>query len=167
MSSVMKKEVNTRCKSVRANLFTVVCLIDWPSIDIVKPKSSLEAYLYISYASLILTSTSPVIPPSLPISLFYRSMLKTNSRIFQSIGWWWSTIDIEVVNSPDFWIKRSRTKKMNNTVSRNYFSVINLIKENNVLCWSPSITLKGFLIKQEQVVTITLWYHAMFNIDFS
>ena len=86
MSSVMKKEVKTRCKSVRANLFTVVRLIDWPSIAIVKPKGYLEAYLYISYASLILTSTSPVIPPSLPISLFYRSMLKINSRIFQSTG---------------------------------------------------------------------------------
>ena len=85
MSIVMNGEVIMHCKSVTANLLKVVGILVEPSIDIVKPKGHIEAYLSIGQPHITVTSSSPVIYPSLYISFFFSSMLRSISRSRQSI----------------------------------------------------------------------------------
>ena len=53
------------CKSVMANLFTVVVLLVETSTAIEKTKGFLESYIYISKNLFTVTYISPVIPPFL------------------------------------------------------------------------------------------------------
>ena len=103
MSTVMNKGVKIHCKEVTANFFIVVGLVVEPSKDIAKTKSYIETSSPISQPSITVTSCSSVIPPFLFISFFFRSMLKTKSRIHQTRGWRWSSVESEVRNSSDLY----------------------------------------------------------------
>ena len=64
MSKVMNEGVRMHCKSVMANLFTLVGLLVETSTAIQK-KGSLEASIFISTNYITVTYSSPVIPPLL------------------------------------------------------------------------------------------------------
>ena len=78
ISTVMNKGVKMCCKSVMANLYTVVSLLAEPITSITKPKGYLEAYISIGQPPITVTYSSPIIPPSLPSSFFYSSMMRFN-----------------------------------------------------------------------------------------
>ena len=86
VSTVIKEGVKMCCKAVTAKFLTVVGLLYENSKEIIKPKSYPEAYLSISKYPIAVTSSSPVIYISLSISLFFSSILRSNSRSHQSIG---------------------------------------------------------------------------------
>ena len=69
-------------------------------------------------------------------------MLITSYKIRRSIGSWWSTVHSEVVKSPDFCGTIIITVNIYCTASRNFLSIIYLIKERFVLFRSPSISWK-------------------------
>ena len=133
------------CKAVIANFFAVLVLLVKPSIYIENQKGSLEAYLSIMWPPIIVASSSPVIPPSLPSSFFFSSMPRSNSRRHQIIGWQWITVESYVINSSDLCRMRITTGKMKCMSSRNFLSVIDLIKERYVIFWSPSISWKRII----------------------
>ena len=70
MSTVMNEGVRMRYKVVTANLLKVVGLLVEPSTVISKPVSSLKAYISIRQPTISVTSSSPIISPSLSRSLF-------------------------------------------------------------------------------------------------
>ena len=86
MSTVMNEGVNMIFRAARARNSTVVGLLVEPITSISKPKGYLESYPFIRQPYIAVTSSSPVIPPSLVSSLFLSSMLKTKGRIHQSRG---------------------------------------------------------------------------------
>ena len=143
MSTVINEGVEMCCKAVTPNLFTAVGFLIEPSTSITKPKDYLEVCLSIMQPPIALTSSSPVIPPSLPSSFFFSIMLRSNSRIHQSIGWQWSSVESYIGNIYYLCVMRSRTVKTKCTASRNYLSIINLIKEWYIIFRGPSISLKG------------------------
>ena len=84
---MMNKGVGICCKSVTANLITVVDIIIEPSIAIEKPMCSLEKIFLLGNLS------SCIIPPSLPIFFFYSSIMRTNSTTHQIKGLILSSVD--------------------------------------------------------------------------
>ena len=81
MFTVMNDGVKMRYKSVTVNLVTVVGpLVESSITAIANTEGSLEAYLSIRENPITVTSNRPVIPPYLPISLFFSNMLIPNSR---------------------------------------------------------------------------------------
>ena len=111
LSTVMNKGVKMRYKAVTANLLTVVGLLVEPS-KAIKKMSSLEASLSIRQPTITVISSSPFISPPLSRSLFFSSMLISNSRSHQSIGQRWSTVDSYVGNISDLCGRRSRNWKI-------------------------------------------------------
>ena len=142
ISRVMNVGVMILCKSVTANLLTVVGLLVDLSTSIVKPKVSLESYLSIRQPIITLTSSNNVIYPSLSSFLFLRIMIESNSRSYHSIGKRRSNVGIYVGNSADLCVRRIRTGKMNYTENRNCISFIDLVKERYVIFRGPSISRK-------------------------
>ena len=142
MSRVTNKGVMMRCKAVTANLLTVVGLPVEPSTAIAKPKGYLDASLSIRQPPRTVTSSNPVISPSLSSFFFFSSMLRSNSRSHRSIGKQWITVESYVGNSADLYGRRNITGKMKCKASRNYLSIIELIKGRYVLFRGPSISWK-------------------------
>ena len=86
MSRVTNEEVMMHCKAVTENLLVVVGLLFEPSTAIEKSKGLIEASLSISQTIITVTSSIPVISPSLSSSFYLSSMLRSNSISHQSIG---------------------------------------------------------------------------------
>ena len=74
MSMVMNKGVKKGCKGVSANLFAILCILVEPSTAISEKKGYIEEYTATLQPSITVTSSSLVIPPSIPSPLFYSSM---------------------------------------------------------------------------------------------
>ena len=74
-------------------------------------------------------------------------MLRNNIGFHQSRGWQWSTVYSEVINSAALCGIRYRTGKIKGTESRNYLSIIELIKESYIFPGSPVSAVK-ILLKQ-------------------
>ena len=132
MSRVKNEEVMVHCKTVTDNLLTVLGLLVEHSTAITKTKVYLEVPLSIRQPSIKVTSSIPVIYPSLSSSLFFSSMLRSNIRSHWSFN---------VVNSADLCGSIIMNVKTKWTASRNLLSFINLIKGKYVLLWGPSISL--------------------------
>ena len=134
------------CKTITANLLTIVCLLVAPRIFISKPKGSPEAYIPIRQPSWTVTYKYPVIYSSLSSFFYFGSMLRSNSRSHQIIEYWWSTVEIYVRNSaghceswngPGKWSAwQVETVSCSSTSSRGgmLFSRIPVSVGNN--CWS-------------------------------
>ena len=75
------------CKAVTEKLLTLVGpLVEPISTDIAETKGSLEAYISISQPPIRVISNIPVIPPSLPRSIIFFGMLRSNIRSHKIIG---------------------------------------------------------------------------------
>ena len=127
-----------RFKKITANLSKIVCLIVEPITYLAEPKDSPEASLYISQTTWTITSSKPVIYPSLSSFLYFGNMMISN-------GYWWSTVESYVVNSSVCCRGINTTGKMKLTESRNFNSIINLIKGRYVICWSNNIGWKSIV----------------------
>ena len=132
MSRETNEEVVIYFKTVTMNLFTIVQLIFETITSLAKPKASLEAYFSISQLPCTVNSSKPVISPSLFSFFFFGNMIRSNRYS-------WGTVDIHVGNSADSYGGRNTTIKLKLTESRNYISIIKLIKGGYVLSWGPSI----------------------------
>ena len=135
MSRDTNKKVVMCCKTITANLLTIVRLLVEPSTSLVKLKASLETSLYIRQPTWTVTYRKAVISPSLYIFVSFGSMLISNRYS-------WSTILINVRNSACHCRGRNRTVKINCMESRNCFSLTDLIKWKYVFCWAPSLKWK-------------------------
>ena len=78
MSTLMNEGVEIHCKSVTAQVFTVVGLIVEIGTAIAKSRGFLEANHSIRLSSVTVTSTSPVIYYSLFSSFFLLSTLQSH-----------------------------------------------------------------------------------------
>ena len=138
-------------QSVMTNFFTLLGLQVELIISIVKPKGSIEGSTSMRKYSITVTSNSPVIYYSLLRSLFFRSMLRTNSRYCHNISWWWSTVDVEVINSASLCGTITGTGIINGMESRNCLSIINLIKERYFFDGVPVSVVKWLLNKSRAI----------------
>ena len=86
MSGVKNKGVVMCYKAVTDKFLTILGLLVEPIASIEKPKGYTEAYISIRQPKITLTSSNPIISPSLSILFFFISMLISNSRIHRSIG---------------------------------------------------------------------------------
>ena len=164
MSRETNEGVMMHCKSITANLLTIVGLLVENITSLAKPKASLEASLSIRKPPLTLTYSKPVISPSLSSLISFRSILRYNSRSPRSIGYWWSTVESYVGNSSGHCGGRNITGKMKFTSSIKCVSFIGLIKGRSVLFRGTSISLKiYFWSNLEQVVPIIIWYQSIFH----
>ena len=121
------------------NCFILVGLLDDLITPISKQKGSLETCTYISQTYITVTSNSPVISSSLFISLFFISMLRTNSISLQSKFWQWSTVESEVRNISDLCGTIIVTGKTYGKTSRNYICIIKLTKERYFYIFPVSV----------------------------
>ena len=136
MSRETNEWVMMHCKTVTMNMSTIVHpLIVETITSVAKPKASLEASISIRQLPWTVTSSKPVISPSLFIFFFFGNMLRSN-------GYWWGTVKSHVVNSADCNGWRNTTGKIKCTESRKCISIIDLIKARYVICWGPSIRWK-------------------------
>ena len=124
-----------RFKTITMNLSIILHLLVEPITYIEKPKASMEASISIRKLTWTVTSSNPVIYPSLYSFLFFGYMLISNRYL-------WGTVESHVVNSADRCGGRNTTGKMKWTESRNCISIIDLIKGRYVICWVPSIIWK-------------------------
>ena len=129
MSTVINEGVNMSRKAVTTQTFIAVGLIFEVSKTISKPKGYIEASNSIRKPSVTVTSNSPVIYSSLFSYFFFSSLLKTKSRYHKSRVCQWSTFESEFRNWYSLCRPRDVAGKMNRTASRNYLSIIDLIKE--------------------------------------
>ena len=83
-----------RFKTMTTNLSTIVHIFVETITSLAKPKASLEAFISIRKISWTVTSSKPVISPSLFSFLFFGNMLISNR-------YWWGTVESYVVNSSD------------------------------------------------------------------
>ena len=120
------------CKTITANLLTIVCLLVEPITPLAKPRVSLEVSLSISQNTWKVTSTNHVIYNSLYIFFYLVSILRSNI-------YWWITVLIYVVNSAGHCGGINTNGKMNSTSSRIYLSIIDLIKVGYVIFQVPNI----------------------------
>ena len=81
----MKKGVMMRCKTITANLLKIVHLIVETITYFENPKATIEASLSIQQPPWRITSSKPVISPSLSRIVSFRTMLRYNRH-------WWSTV---------------------------------------------------------------------------
>ena len=142
MSRETNEAVMMRCKKITSNLLRIVCILVEPITSLAKSKASIEESLSIRKTPWGVTSSKPVISPSLSSFFYFGSMMIYNSRSHQSIGYWWSTVDSYAENIAGRCGSRNRTGKMKYTESRNWLSFIYLIKGRYVLCRGPSISWK-------------------------
>ena len=138
-----------RCKTITSNLLTVVGLLVEPSTPIAKPKASIKAYLSIRPPPWTVTSSKPVIYPSLSCFFSLSSMLRSNSRSHRSIWYWWSTVESYVENSDNHCGRRNRTGKMKCKESRKCLCFINLNKGGMLFAVSP-VSVKKLSLKQSR-----------------
>ena len=87
MSMETNKGVVMRCKTIPANLLTVVGLIVEPITAIENTKGYIEAFISIRQNPLTLKSSNQVILPSLSIFFSFRSMLRFNIRSHRVIDY--------------------------------------------------------------------------------
>ena len=121
------KGVMLRWKTIINNLLTIVGLLVEPITSHAKSKDSLESSLSIRQPPWIETSSNPVIYPFLYEFLSFRIMMRSNSRSYWSIWYWWSTVESYVGNSSGRYGVRNRTGKMKCTESRYCLYFINLM----------------------------------------
>ena len=86
MSRDINEEFVMCCKSITAKLLKVVSLIVEPSTSIAKLKVSLEESINIRQPPQTVNTGNLVKYTSISSFLFFSSMLRYNSRSFQSIG---------------------------------------------------------------------------------
>ena len=90
MWTVLNEGFKMQFKVVIANFFTVLgYLVENNSKAIAEEKVSTETSISIRKTYIKVNSDSPVIPQSLYRLLFKSSMLRSNSSIHQSSGWYW------------------------------------------------------------------------------
>ena len=134
-------------KTITMNLSTIVHLIVEPITSLSKPKASLEASIYIRQLPWTLTSSKPVISPSLFSFLFFGNMLSSNRYSLDNV-------EIHVVNSSDICGEKSTTRRLNWTAIRNCISIINLVKGRYFLCWF-TFTRWKFIV--ESILIKSFW----------
>ena len=78
-----------RFKTITTNLSTIVHLIVEPITSLVKPKACLDASIFISQLPLTVSSSKPVISPSLLSFLFFCNIPKSNR-------YWWGNVESHV-----------------------------------------------------------------------
>ena len=88
-----------RWKTITANLLKIVGLLVEPIISLEKPKDYLEASFPIRKSLWTVTYSKPVISTSLYNFSSFSSILRSNSRSHQSIGYWRITVESYVINS--------------------------------------------------------------------
>ena len=131
----MNEGVMMHFKTIKMNLLTVVHPLVEPITSLEKPKASMEASISIRQLPWTVTSSKPVIFPSLFSFFFFGNILRSNI-------YWWGIVEIHVRNSSDRCRGRNTTGKMKRTASRNFISIIDLIKRSYVLFWVTSIRWK-------------------------
>ena len=131
----MNEGVMMSFKTITTNLSTIVHLLVEPITSIAKPKASKEAYISIMQLPLIVTSSKPVISPSLFSFFFFGNMLISNRYL-------WGTVESHVGNSANCCRGRNTTGKMKCMASINCISIIDLIKGLYVLFLGPYIRWK-------------------------
>ena len=147
MSRETNKGVVMRFKTITMNLSTIVHLIVEPITFLAKPKASLEEYISIRQLPWTVTSSKPVISPSLFSFFFFGNMLRSNRYS-------WGTVYSHFGNSADRCGGRNTTRKMKCTSSRNCISIVNLIKGRCVLCLGTSI---GWNFIVEAILGKSFW----------
>ena len=143
----MNKGVVMRLKTITTNLLTIVHLLVETITSLAKPKASLEESVSIRKIPWTVTSSKPVISPSLFSFLFFGNMMRSNR-------YWWSTVESHVGNSADRCGGRNTTGKMKCTASRNFISVIDIVKGRYVIFLGPSIRWKRVV---EAILRKSLW----------
>ena len=139
----MNESVKMRYKSVRVKLFTVVGILVEPIITaIVNPKVFIEASLSMVQPTIKVTAKIPVIPSSVPGSLFFRSILISSCRSHWRRGLRWITVESYFRNSTDLCGTMIITVKLKFPACINYISIVDLINGRYFLCRSPSISWK-------------------------
>ena len=103
-----------------------------------KSKASLEASISIRQLPWTITSSKPVVSTSLFSFFFFGNMLISNRYC-------WGTVESHVGNSADCCRGRNTTGKMKCMASRNYISIVDLIKGGYVICWDTSIRWKNIV----------------------
>ena len=137
MSRETHKVVMMRSKIITANLLKIVGLLVEHITSIAKPKASLERYLSLKKTPWKVSSSKPVISPSLSSFFSFGSMLRSNSISNWSIGYWWSTVESYVGNSSGHCRRRNTTGTMKCIESSNCLYFINLIN-GGVSFWPVS-----------------------------
>ena len=161
MSRETNEGVMMLFKTITTNLPTIVHLLVEFVTSLDKPKASLEASISIRQPTWTVTSSKPVIYPSLFSFLFFGNMLGSNI-------YWWGTVESHVGNSADRCGGRNTTVKMKCTASRNCIFITNLVKGRCVLCWGTSIRWKNDCWSNlEQVVPRILWHRSIFHSGLS
>ena len=135
MARETNKGVMTCCKTIMANLSTIVRLLFEAITSLAKPKDSLEASLHISQTTWTLTSSNTFISPSLSRLFSFGIILRYNR-------YWWSTVLSYIGNSAGRCGGKNTTGKMKCTESRNFVSVIDIIKGRYVIFRDPNIRWK-------------------------
>ena len=138
MSRETNEGVMMHFKTITMNLLTIVHLPVEPITPLVKPKDSMGLYISIMQNSWTVTSSKPVISPSLFRFFFFGNMLRYNRYS-------WGTVKSHVGNSADSCEWKNRSRKMKCMASRNYIFIINLIKARYVLCWGSYIKWKSIV----------------------
>ena len=133
------------CNTITSNLLTVVRLLVKISTSIENPKGYFEEYLSTRQNPLKLTSSKPVIYPSLSSFFSFRSMLRFHSRSHQIIGYWWITVEKYFINIAYLYGNRKINLRMKCTATRKHLSFLYLIKERYFLCRGPSIIWKNIV----------------------
>ena len=141
----MTRETNEgvimRFKTITTNLSTIVHLLVEPITSLAKPKASLETSISIRQLPWTVTSSKPVISPFLFCYFFFGNMLRSNRYS-------WGNVESHVGNSADLCGGRNTTRKMKCTASRNYISVIDLIKGGGMFLAGVPIAGEKLLLKQ-------------------
>ena len=135
MSRETNEGVMMRCKTINANVSKIVNLLVEPITSLAKLKDSIEAYLSIRQPPWTVTSSKPVISPSLSSLSSFVNMLRPNR-------YWWSTVLSYFGNSAGRCRGINTTGKKNFTASINCISIINLITGSYVIFWIPTTRWK-------------------------
>ena len=141
MSRKTNDGVMIRYKKITANLLTIVRLLVEPITSLEKTKDSLEAYLSISEPPWTVTSSKPVISPSLSRFFSFGSMLISNRYL-------WSTVLSYVGNSDGRCGGRNTTGKTKCTASGNFISTTNLINGGGMFFDKVPLSFEKGLLNQ-------------------
>ena len=130
MSREKNKGVMIHLKTITTNLSTIVHILVEPITSLAKTKASPEVYFSIRQLTWAVTYSKPVVSPSLFSFFFFVNMLISNRYL-------WGTVESHVGNSAYRWRGINTTGKMKCTSSRNWISIIKLIKGRYIISGIP------------------------------